>query len=173
MSNSMVQVSDLTDFPGAPFSQKIVDSAVRELRSRLGWHVAPVITETLTLDHDGGPDLVLPTRRIVSVTEIRDVSGTTPAVVTGYRTSRNTGIVTRGYWPCGLSVLEVDLTHGYEIDPLPEDLLAAVASMASYFKSDTRARSVQIDDFQTEWFASAAMGSDSQVMTTYGLPRDF
>lgn len=169
----MVQTSDLTDFPGAPFSQKIVDSAVRELRSRLGWHVAPVATETLTLDHEGGRDLVLPTRQIISVAEIRDISGSTPTVMSGYRASKNTGIITGAYWPCGLSVLEVDLIHGYGIDPLPEDLLAAVAALAGYLKSDTRARSVQIDDFQTEWFASSAMGSDSQVMTTYGLPRDF
>lgn len=169
MVNTLVQVSDLAGFQGAPFTQTNVDAAAAELRSRLGWHVAPVQTETLTLDHDGGPDLVLPTRKIVTVIEIRDVSGTTPNVLTGYRVSKDTGIVS-GYWPRGLAVLEVDLAHGYPTTP--QDLAAAVAAMACYLRSDTRARSVQIDDFQTEW-ASSAMGADSQVMATYGLPRDF
>lgn len=170
MANSMAQVSDLAWFPGAPHSQGLVDAAVSELRSRLGWHVAPVVTETLTLDHDGGPDLILPTRKIVTISQIRDVSGTTPTTLTGYRASKETGIVTGCSWPRGLAVLEVDLIHGYE--KAPEDLLAAVAAMTAYLKSDTRVSSVQIDDFQAS-YGSSAMGLDSQVMATYGLPRDF
>lgn len=170
MVNDLASPVDLVDFPGAPFADAVVDAAVADLRARLGWHVAPVRPETLTLDHEGGIDLVLPSRKIGTITEIRDVSGTTPAVITGYRTSA-AGYLTGCQWPRGTATIEVDLTHGYATPP--PDLLAAVAALCGYLKSDSRVRSVQIDDFQTSYYGTSSTGMESQVMTTYGLPRDF
>lgn len=172
MTNDMAAPADLAELPGAPFTDAIVDAAVSDLRSRLGWHVAPERTETLELDHDGGRDLILPTRQIVSITEIRDVSGDTPVVLTGWRVSKRKGIMTGYSWPCGTAVLEVDLVHGYA--EAPPDLLSAVAALCGYVKSDPHVESVQIDDFQTSFRRNmVAVGADSAVMATYGLPRDF
>lgn len=169
MTNDLAAPSDLAGFPGAPFTDAIVDAAVADLRARLGWHVAPEHTETLTLDHEGG-DVILPTRKIVSVGEVRDVSGTTPLVISGYRVSATAGFLTGCEWPRGASVLEVDLVHGY--DEATPDLLSAIATLCGHVSSDQRVSSVQVDDFQTSFYGMA-FGADSQVMTTYGLPRDF
>ena len=34
------------------------------IRSYCGWHVAPIVEETMTLDYDGGGILTLPTLRL-------------------------------------------------------------------------------------------------------------
>lgn len=170
MANDLVQPEDLTGFPGAPFADEIVDAAVLDLRNSLGWHVAPERTETLTLDHEGGRDLILPTRNIVTVTAIRDVSGPTPVPITEWREASAGFLV--GYWPCGISVVEVDLTHGYATTPA--DIVAAVAGRCSQLKVDPTLKSVQIDDFQGMLRGDvAAFGITSNVSVAYGLPRDF
>lgn len=125
MGNTLVSPAQLSDFPGAPFADALVDAAVAQLRNDAGgWHIAPVITETVTLDHDGGRQLVLPTRKLVAVTEVRDVSGTTPTVLTDYRVDKAAGILERSCWPVGTAVIEVDLEHGYT--ETPADLLPLV-----------------------------------------------
>jgi hypothetical protein len=48
MANTLVSPYDLEDFPGAPFSDTLVDAAVSEIRGEAGWHIAPQVTETLT-----------------------------------------------------------------------------------------------------------------------------
>lgn len=127
MSNDLVHPAELEGFPGAPFSQQVVDSAVAELRDILDWHVAPRWTETVTLDNEGGgTEIVLPSRHVVAVDEVRDVSGATPAVMTGWRLTQ-AQTLTRSCWPIGGSVLEVDLDHGH--DDVPQDLLPVVAAL--------------------------------------------
>jgi hypothetical protein len=127
MSNDLVHPSELDGFPGGPFSKEVVASAVADLRDILGWHVAPRRTETITLDNEGGgTEIVLPSRKVVSVDEVRDVSGTTPTIMTGWRLSQ-AQTLTRGCWPIGASVLEVDLTHGHA--SVPADLLPVLAAL--------------------------------------------
>ncbi|HEY9353816.1 MAG TPA: hypothetical protein VIP28_11220 [Nocardioides sp.] len=126
MTNTLADPADLADYPGAPFTQAVVDSAVAALRGDCGWHIAPEITETLTVN--GSPDktLILPTLLIVEITAIRDVSGDTPVVLTGWRMSSRAGLLRREEgWPDGFEVIEVDLTHGHT--DTPADLLPAVA----------------------------------------------
>lgn len=170
MANDLVKPADLASFPGAPFDDAVVDAAVADLRNALGWHVAPVRTETITLDHDGGRDLILPSRKVIDVTAVRDMTGTTPTAITGYRISAAGYLV--GYWPCGPSAVEVDLDHGYT--GTPDDVIAAVASLCAQLRSDSTVRAVQIDDFQQTLNNDVAeFGSVSRVMVSYGLPRDF
>jgi hypothetical protein len=136
MTNTLVDASELAGYPGAPFSPAVVDSAVAALRGDCGWHIAPEITETLTLN--GSPDktLILPTLRIVEITAIRDVSGDTPVVLTGWRQASKAGLLWRDEgWPEGLEVVEVDLTHGNT--ETPPDLLPAVAYYVQSQSSDS------------------------------------
>ena len=126
MTNTLVDPPDLAAYPGAPFPQSVVDAAVANLRGDVDWHIAPEVTETITVD--GSPDdlLVLPTLRIVTVTAVRDVSGTTPVTLTGWRVNKKAGLLQREEgWPEGFEALEVDLTHGYT--NTPAELLPAVA----------------------------------------------
>ena len=50
MANDLVTLDDLSGLPGAPFTETEVEIAVASLRSALGWHVAPVRVETVSLD---------------------------------------------------------------------------------------------------------------------------
>lgn len=125
MPTSPLTPTGLADYPGAPFTQSKIDSAVALVRRVAGWHIAPVVTETLTLDSEGGRTLLLPSLRVTSVTEVRDVSSSTPRVLTDWRLS-SSGMLSRpGGWPEGFSTVEVDLSHGY--DEWPSELLRVVA----------------------------------------------
>lgn len=125
MVNSLVSPADLASFPGAPFAPAIVDAAVANLRGDVQWHIAPEVTETITVDGSPDQQLVLPSLRIVEVTAIRDVTSTTPVTLTGWRVNVKTGILQRDEgWPDGFQAIEVDLTHGYT--ETPPDLYPAV-----------------------------------------------
>lgn len=126
MTNTLADPADLADYPGAPFTQAVVDAAVASLRGDCGWHIAPQATETLTVNGSPTQTLILPTLYIVGITAIRDVSGDTPVVLTGWRMASRSGLLWRDEgWPDGFEVVEVDLTHGYT--DTPTELLPAVA----------------------------------------------
>lgn len=126
---ALVQPGDLVGLAGGPFSDASVRSASEQIRALCGWHVAPVISETLTLDSHGGKVVWLPTRRVVNVTAVRDVSGDSPRELSGWRWSQDGLLSVPGSLPCGFRVLEVDLEHGY--DACPADLLPVVAGRTS------------------------------------------
>lgn len=130
MSNDLVSPEDLLGFPGAPFEEGVVDAAVANLRKVAGWHIAPLLSETVALDVEYGRSVILPTLRLDAVTAVRNATSLTeaPTAVAEYRTTPTlrfrAGIVDRpSWWPCG--VLEFDITHGYS--QCPADLLPAIA----------------------------------------------
>ena len=136
MTNTLADPADLADYPGAPFTQGVVDAAVASLRGDCGWHIAPEVTETLVVN--GSPDktLILPTLLIVEITAIRDVSGTTPVTLTGWRQQSRAGLLWRDEgWPDGFEVVEVDLTHGHT--DTPAEILPAVAYYSQAQLSDS------------------------------------
>lgn len=84
------------------------------IRNYCGWHIAPFITETLTVSGEDDSVLILPTLRILDVTEIR----VNDRRVEGYRWARH-GVI---YLPAAVRwgyPIEVDLIHGYEQLPAP------------------------------------------------------
>ncbi|WP_116051683.1 hypothetical protein [Amycolatopsis palatopharyngis] len=125
MTNTLVTPAELNDFPGAPFTDSIVDAAVAALRRDAGWHIAPVVTETRVINANGGVFLLLPTRHLVDVTAVRDTSGESPVDVTGWRKSQS-GVLYREYgWPGGFETIEADMVHGYA--ETPPELLPLIA----------------------------------------------
>lgn len=120
----LVSAGDLDEFNGAPFSPGTVDAAVSQVRRIAGWHIAPRITQTVTLDHDGSSVVHLPSLLVTEVASVRDASGSSPRELTGWRWSAD-GMLS-GSFPCGFRVLEVTFTHGFEA--CPEDLLPVLAS---------------------------------------------
>lgn len=127
MADTLAIADDLSGYPGAPFTAERTAAAVAAVRAEAGWHIAPLRTETLTLYSGGGYYLPLPSRRVVSVTAVRDVSAGTPVAVTGWSVRLN-GLYLPGWswWPHGL--VEVDLTHGYA--QTPSELYAVIAARA-------------------------------------------
>ena len=61
----------LEDFPGVQgLTQSAIDSAVETIRRLAGWHVWPEWEETVTVVSPGDPLVLLPTKRLVSVTSV-------------------------------------------------------------------------------------------------------
>lgn len=133
MVNTLVQADDLAPYPGAPFTEDVVDAAVAHIRDQADWHIAPVVTETVTVDSWGGQQLHLPTKYLLSVTGVRDVTYGSNQALTGWFTHPTrlfrSGIVTIPWgWPYGVT-LEFDIVHGY--DSCPPDLLPVIAHVAA------------------------------------------
>jgi hypothetical protein len=141
--NPLVEGYHLNGLVGAPFDPEVVFNAGDVIRDRCGWHVAPVVTETLTVDSDGGRWLILPTRRLTAVTAIRDVTRQSPVTLEGWRWTA-TGTIERtgswARWPKGLRAVEVDVTHGY-----PECPTALIEWAAELCRSATRGNEVRTE----------------------------
>lgn len=127
-----VQAGDLAEFPGAPFTQSIVDAVVTRLERELGWHVAPVKTETLRARMPAGAardQLLLPSRHVTGVTAVRKANG---APILGWTLTGASEAILEGCW--GPGWYDVDATHGYE--KVPADLLAAIAAACVQERTD-------------------------------------
>lgn len=122
MSNDLLQPSDLDGQAGTPFTQAEVDAAVEALRGTLGWHVAPAKQETVVLDFESTSWRVLPTRRLVSVDDVRDSAH----VTLGHRATRTDPYrLILDSEPRSPFEVDVTMTHGF--DSCPADLLPVIA----------------------------------------------
>jgi hypothetical protein len=155
----VINPGDLDHLPGAPFSDEETDGAVADVRGAAGWHIAPVKTETVTLDVSWGePRLRLPTRKLLAVTAIRDTDTASVISSTTYRVSLALAQVKRrsSCWPSGFGRIAVDMQHGYTA--CPPDLLAVIAEAANLARRGQSLRSVQIDDFQQAFGDTPVVG---------------
>lgn len=98
------------------------------IRRWCGWHIAPAVTETLTLDGDGSRHLSLPSLYVTEIAAIthRGVE-LDPADVdwseSGYIELRH------GRWTDRPRQITVTLTHGYP--DIPEDVVELAVSLAA------------------------------------------
>lgn len=168
MANDLVDADELGEFPGAPFPQSRVDAAVSRLRKIAGWHIAPQLTETLTLDGSTTKLLVLPTLQLVDVVEIRDVSGTTPVVLGDWRAATAGLIKRRCGWPWGFRAVEVDVVHGYE--ETPPDLFDVVAGLCQLMLTDPEVAQESLGSWSVTT-RDALGASRAEALEDYVLPR--
>lgn len=157
----LVDKADLEGQPGAPFTDAQVKTATDVVRAAAGWHIAPEVTETLTLDHDGSRLLVLPSLHVVDVAAVRDITGSTPRDLTGWRWS-GAGMI-EGRFPAGFRAVEVELTHGYAT--VPDALLGVIAGATS-----GRIRSHQAGPFQVTFADEQGATNPQAVLARYTLP---
>lgn len=103
------------------------DAATQAIRDYCGWHVAPVVTETLTLDGTGTGTLLLPSRRVVDVTSVK-VDGV-ELEDTAYEWSAD-GLLRRrrGRWPGRYRSLVVDLEHGFNDTSVLSTVVASIVA---------------------------------------------
>lgn len=167
----MVYPSDLDDFPGAPFPTSLVEAAEASIRAEAGWHIAPVVTETLTLDTDGGTFLRLPSLRVVSVDSVVDADA---AALGDYTLSRLGTLYRRRGWPWGFGGVAVTLTHGF--DAMPAELVPVVVDRCRrLLAGDATQRTESVgpftlsETFRGEGGATAVGGA----LARYRLPPRF
>lgn len=92
-------------------------------RDYCGWHIAPVVTETVRLDSDGSELLRLPTLRLVSVASVTTKD---ESPVTGWEWSANGYLRKPGGFPRGLGAVTVTFEHGYDEAPAHLQLVLSV-----------------------------------------------
>lgn len=123
----------------------LLDGASAAIRRRAGWHIAPVVRDTVTVtDHYGGGrlDVLVPSGRVRAVTGVR-VDG---RPVTGYAWDED-GAVWAGHLSAGPHRIEVDLEHGYhpsEVADLAAVVLQVSAIALSSPKGATREQAGQV-----------------------------
>jgi len=105
-----------------------VRQAQRAVRNYCGWHIAPVVTETLKLDGDGSNLLFLPTLKIETIVSVI----TDGRVVDLTQVDDSTAgflELAAGCWSPRPGKTFVVLEHGYE--SAPEDVVGVVVSAAA------------------------------------------
>lgn len=164
----LVSAADVADFPGAPFPDAVLKAAGETVRGICGWHIAPRLTETLTLDAQGGQYLFLPTLYLVEVSEVRDLTGDTPQPITGWRKSRVGMLFRRQGWPCGLESVEVDLVHGYETCPV--DLIPEIVKAAGAVSRSRDIRQESAGGMSVTYATDDPSAGMSPVLARYRIP---
>lgn len=121
-----------------------IASASAAIRAYCGWHVAPVLDCTITLDGEAG-DIWLPTNALASVTSAN--VGGEDVTVTG---SNRRGRVRLEHKTCGLGNVAIDYVAGYDVAACP-DLMGVVVqrvmasvAMTTYGVSQETAGGVSI-----------------------------
>lgn len=122
MTEPLLDWTGLEEFRSAS-TDRVLMAAGQSVRSYCGWHIAPEVTETVTVE-GSGVALLLPTLRLTGVMSI--VRDDVTIDLTNVKWKPN-GIVT-GY-AFGGGDYEVTFTHGY--DETPEDVAQVVADIAS------------------------------------------
>lgn len=121
-----------------------IASASAAIRAWCGWHVAPVLDCSITLDGEAG-DIWLPTNALASVTSAK--VGGEDVTVTG---SNRRGRVRLEHKTCGLGNVAIDYVAGYDVAVCP-DLMGVVVqrvmssvAMTTYGVSQETAGGVSI-----------------------------
>lgn len=123
--------SDLAGLPGAPFPTAVIRAAESSVRSEAGWHIAPVVRETVTVEASDPRYLPLPTLRPVTVYSVTDETGT---AITGWTVRPGSVLLlpASSWWTCG-TLYTIDLEHGYDS---ADDLLPVVAARCQRSMTD-------------------------------------
>lgn len=121
-----------------------IASASAAIRAWCGWHVAPVLDCSITLDGEAG-DIWLPTNALASVTSAK-VGGEDVTVIGSNRRGR----VRLEHKTCGLGNVAIDYVAGYDVAACP-DLMGVVVqrvmasvAMTTYGVSQETAGGVSI-----------------------------
>lgn len=114
--------------PSTAISEQFwLNAAHGAVRRECGWHVAPVLEETLTLDGSGGPALLLPSMRVVELFEVTNAGA---LVDVDLIDTSQAGILElqRGTWTRRRGRVVITLRHGYRLDEVPE-VAALIATL--------------------------------------------
>lgn len=112
-----MSIPDIVLPPESATWAKVAQSTIRRF---CGWHVAPIVEETLTVDSPGGRSLTVPSGRIVELLGLT-VDGVA-VDVSGVDVSERGGVLTwrAGWFPDRDGVVQVRLRHGFDPVEVPE-----------------------------------------------------
>lgn len=157
----LVENVSMVGFPGAPYSDAVLQAAAESVRADCGWHIAPVEAATVEVAVAGGVAL-LPSLQVVEVTAVRTAVSQT--VLTGWRVDKGSGVL---FGLGSVSRVEVDYTHGYPdcppaLKPVIAERARAMAAGGYVRQESLGARSVTLAGFEG--------GGTSDALSRYRLP---
>lgn len=122
--------------PTGDVTQSAIDKAVETVRRLVGWHVWPVRDETLTVDTPGDSLVILPTKNLVEVLDVKVDGQEVDSADVRWSTD---GMLTLLRVPRGFRRVSVRCRHGYES---ALDLAVVCLSMAKRDSQPTQQYSV-------------------------------
>jgi hypothetical protein len=136
----------------------LIAGATDAIRLWCGWHVAPVIEETVTLDSEGSASLRLPTGRLVTATGLKVDGVPVPDDAWDYSTA---GMIRlrRGVFPDRFRAVEVTITHGWPQAPSLEAVITR--SVLSACASPMGATREQAGSISATWARAGMTLSDT------------
>lgn len=152
-----------------------VAAAQSAVRDHCGWHIAPVLEQTVEIDTQPGVGtLWLPTLRLVGVEEVA-LTAADPddevilVVGVDYSVGVRLGVVVGAwsyFWPRGFGAVRVKFAHGF--DEVPASVKAVVTAVAARIQAaPTGAPSETVGPF-SETHAPNADGTSGGVALTEG-----
>jgi len=148
-------------------AQSLIDQATANVRTYCGWHITPVVTETVTLSGLGQTFaatrtkvLFLPSLHVVLVTSVLRDGVLVPAAE--YVVDPAGLLVHVNAWPDGVGSVTVTMTHGYaEVPDVAAVIMARVSRVQATPGSAVR---VQAGPF-SEQYQSGTGFTDDELVT--------
>lgn len=150
-------VSDMF-FPTVTDPREFAQGAIRDY---CGWHVAPVETETLTVDGNGRSLLLLPSGRIRKLLKVV-VCG--EDVTDRVRASARAGMIEGVKFPHRFGAVEVTLEHGYSPHEVPS-VIGVLDRATKRFATDPRIRSQAVAGASVGYATTAGGAPLSHLLT--------
>lgn len=160
---------DLTGFPGAPFEETILTAAGEWARSEAGWHIAPEITDTVTVRAHGGQWLAVPTLRLGEVQRIQRLDREEHTDIAGCVPLTDGTIFRYAGWP-PVGLLSVTMTHGYET--CPPELLRELAQRCQSSAVNSMVSQEQANNEMVSYVDAIQAGRGvPRALRNYRLPQ--
>jgi hypothetical protein len=159
--------SDLDDYRSGDDAAALRQAQGR-IRRYCGWHIAPEVTETITLDGTGSSSLWLPSLYVTDIASIT-VEGVLESA-DNYDWSANGYVNARyGTWSCRPRQIVVELTHGYA--DIPDELVeVAVAMAARGTASPGGPKRQTVGPFSVEWDIPGPLQHERDILDLFKLP---
>lgn len=123
-----MSIPSLTSGLPADKLERRLAAAEKRVRRYCGWHIAPVITETFTLDGSGTHRLFLRTLRVEDIESVK-LNGVDLDLDT-LEWSQDGYLRRRQGWPDRLRSIEVAMSHGFEEAPDVAEIVLEMAARA-------------------------------------------
>lgn len=153
----------------APITQEErIEAAQAAVRSFCGWHVAPILIESVERYEIAGDALLLPTMRLIRVVSVTTHDGRD--LVAGSRVwGKVSGIVHRyGGWPReDDGPLQIEIEHGYAPEDAPEVIQLVKQAAARAAGSPTAPDSERAGPFQRSWSDGGSRAGVSLLNVDY------